>query len=301
LRVLVTGGAGFIGSHLTEELLRKGDDVTVLDNMESGSHSNLKGLDVDILEGDCLSLSEMDLNPEAIYHLGIHSSSPMYRMDPFLTGRAVNEAIAVFELAKRNKAPVVYASSSSLYNSLEPPHREDMVIQVTDYYTEARLAVERIAELYNRLYHVRSDGMRFFSVYGPKEEAKKQYANMISQFIWDMKADKQPIIYGDGTQSRDFTYVKDVVRALRIAMKSDYHGILNVGSGQSFSFNEIIAMLNKKLAMDVQPIYVPNPIKNYVAHTLADTSKALNILRFRASYSLDRGIDEILNIQQIRP
>ena len=190
-----------------------------------------------VIRASCNELPGMDLRPERIYHLGIPSSSPMYKKNPYLAGEALNGFTAVFELAMKSQARVVYASSSSLYNGLLPPHREDMTINVTDYYTEARLAMERMAELYKRLFDVSSVGMRFFSVYGPKEKAKKQYANMVSQFLWEMREGKTPIVFGDGSQTRDFTYVKDVVRALQMAMKSDYHGILNVGTGKAHSFN----------------------------------------------------------------
>ena len=305
MSILVTGGAGFIGSNLVEELLASGKKVTVLDNMDTGSTSNLKDLsgDLEVIEGSCVDASKFDLKPEAIYHLGIPSSSPMYKKNPFLVGDAINGTIAVFELARSSKCRVVYASSSSLYSGLTPPHREDMTIQVTDYYTEARLAIERTAELYKRLFDVSSAGMRFFSVYGPKEGAKKQYANMVSQFLWDMMEGKSPVIYGDGTQTRDFTYVKDIVRALRLAMTSDYHGILNVGTGTAYSFNDVVDIINEGLidegiGSEIKPKYVDNPIKNYVSHTLSDTSKTKEILGFEACCTLNDGIRSLIKFMK---
>ena len=297
MSTLVTGGAGFIGSNLVEELLKAGEDVVVLDNMHTGSPGNLEGLEgsLKLIRASCNDLPGMDLHPEKIYHLGIPSSSPMYKKNPYLVGEALNGFTAVFELAKKSGARVVYASSSSLYNGLLPPHREDMTIQVADYYTEARLAMERMAELYKRLFDVNSVGMRFFSVYGPKETAKKQYANMVTQFLWEMRDGKTPVIFGDGSQTRDFTYVKDVVRALQLAMKSDYHGILNVGTGKAYSFNDVIEILNQKLGLSVKPQYAKNPIMNYVMHTLADTSKAEREIGFKAQSPFDKGIDAIIN------
>jgi UDP-glucose 4-epimerase len=296
LSILVTGGAGFIGSNLTEELLAAGEDVVVLDNMHTGSPDNLEGLEgsLNLIQGSYNDLPGMDLHPERIYHLGIASSSPMYKKNPYLVGEALNGFTAVFELAKKSGARVVYASSSSLYNGLLPPHREDMTILVADYYTEARLAMERMAELYKQLYNVSSIGMRFFSVYGPKETAKKQYANMVTQFLWEMQDGKTPTIFGDGLQTRDFIYVKDVTRALQLAMKSDYHGILNVGSGKAYTFNQTIEILNKNMGLDVKPQHVPNPIKNYVLHTLSDTTKSEKVLGFKAGYNLVKGITELL-------
>jgi len=293
---LVTGGAGFIGSNLVGELLASGEKVIVLDNMHTGSLSNLEGLkgDLKIIKADCRRLSEFDFHPRTIYHLGIPSSSPMYKCNPYLMGDAINSFIAVFELARRSGARVVYASSSSLYNGLLPPHHENMTIKVTDYYTEARLAMERIAELYGRLYGTSSAGMRFFSVYGPNETAKKQYANMVTQFLWQMREGKTPVVFGDGSQTRDFTYVKDVVHALRLAMKSDYCGILNVGTGQAYSFNQAIELLNRNMGMAVKPMYVENPIKNYVLHTQSDTTKSEKIIGFKSEYNLDDGIKELL-------
>ena len=296
MSTLVTGGAGFIGSNLVEDLLRAGEDVLVLDNMHTGSAENLAGLEgrLELIQCSCNDLSALDIHPQKIYHLGIPSSSPMYKRNPCLVGEAINGFISIYELARRSGSRVVYASSSSLYNGILPPHREDMAIGVTDYYTEARLAMERMAELYQRLYGIASVGLRFFSVYGPREEAKKQYANMVTQFLWDMKAGKRPLVYGDGTQTRDFTYVLDVVRAMRLAMDSDYHGILNVGTGEAWSFNEVIELLNRMMDLSLEAQYTENPIKNYVLQTLADTAKAERTIGFKSRFGLKEGIVEMI-------
>ena len=296
MSILVTGGAGFIGSNLVEVLLKDREEVVVLDNMHTGSQANLAGLNgsLNLIQASCNDLSGLDLQPQQIYHLGIPSSSPMYKANPFLVGEAINGFISVLETARRSGARLVYASSSSLYSGLLPPHLEDMTISVTDYYTEARLAMERLAELYHQLYGVGSAGMRFFSVYGPREESKKQYANMVSQFLWQMCRGEEPVIYGDGSQTRDFIHVHDVVRALRLAMGSDYQGILNVGTGRACSFNEVIGMINAKLGTDIKQKYVENPIKNYVRDTLADTGKCQKALGFQAQISLEEGIRRLV-------
>lgn len=294
MKALVTGGAGFIGSNLVEALVDS-CEVTVLDNLHTGSMKNLEvvGKDIKMVEGSCNDCLSFGLKPDVIFHLGIPSSSPMYKKNPMLVGEAINGTIAVMELARQaGSKKVVFASSSSLYNGIPAPHREDAAILVTDYYTEARLAIERVAELYHSLYGIDYAGMRFFSVYGPHEEAKKQYANMITQFMWGMKAGQAPVIFGDGSQTRDFTYVQDVVDALILASKRGT-GIFNVGTGKAYSFNSVVDLLNEKLGKDLKPQYKENPIKNYVIHTLADTSKTKS-LGFEAKYSLEKGIDRII-------
>jgi UDP-glucose 4-epimerase len=294
MKALVTGGAGFIGSNLVEALVDS-CEVTVLDNLHTGSMKNLEkiGKDIKVVEGSCNDCLSFGLRPDVIYHLGIPSSSPMYKKNPMLVGEAINGTMAVMELARQSGCEkVVFASSSSLYNGIPAPHREDAEILVTDYYTEARLAIERVAELYHSLYGIDYAGMRFFSVYGPHEEAKKQYANMITQFMWGMKAGQAPVIFGDGSQTRDFTYVQDIVDALILASKRGT-GIFNVGTGKAYSFNSVVDLLNKKLGKDLKPQYKENPIKNYVMHTLADTSKAKS-LGFEAKYSLEKGIGRII-------
>jgi UDP-glucose 4-epimerase len=293
MKALVTGGAGFIGSNLVEALV---DDyeVTVLDNLHTGSMDNLAEIhqDIRIIEGSCNDCLSFDLEPDVIFHLGIPSSSPMYKKNPMLVGEAINGMISIMELAKLSSCEkVVFASSSSLYNGIPAPHREDATIQVTDYYTEARLAIERIAELYNKLYDIDYVGLRFFSVYGPHEDAKKQYANMITQFMWEMKAGRAPVIFGDGMQTRDFTYVADILDALILASKKGT-GILNAGTGISHTFNDVVDHLNAKLGTNISPIYKVNPIKNYVMHTKADTTKA-EALGFKAKYTLEKGINQI--------
>jgi UDP-glucose 4-epimerase len=292
--ILVTGGAGFIGSNLVE-VLAKEHQITVLDNFQTGSMENLNGSQkkIRVLRGSCNDCLSLDLKPDLIFHLGIPSSSPMYRKNPLLVGEAINGMVAIMELARRSGSPkVVFASSSSLYNGVPIPHREDAAIPVSDFYTEARLAVERVAELYYRLYDLDYAGLRFFSVYGPHEEAKKQYANMVTQFLWVMQADRAPVIFGNGEQTRDFTYVQDVVDALILASKTGT-GIFNVGTGKAHSFNHVIEILNTKLGKNLSPEYKENPIKNYVMHTQADMSKTKK-LGFEPKFYLEDGIDRII-------
>jgi UDP-glucose 4-epimerase len=294
MKALITGGAGFIGSNLAEAIIDK-YEVTILDNFHTGSMSNLETIkkDIHVIKGSCNDALAFNLSPDVIYHLGIPSSSPMYKSNPLLFGEAINGMISVMEMAKRSgTSKVIFASSSSLYNGISIPHREDAAIQVTDYYTEARFAVERVAELYNRLYGIDYAALRFFSVYGPHEEAKGSYANIITQFLWSMKAGQAPVIFGDGTQSRDFISVHDVVQAL-IMTAWRGTGTFNVGTGKAYSFNQVVDLLNAKLGTNLVPEHKENPIRNYVMHTQADTEK-MKALGFEAKYSLQEGIDKII-------
>lgn len=233
---------------------------------------------------------------EGVFHFGIASSSPMYKENPLVTGEAINDMIRVLEFARKNDSKIVFASSSSIYNGLEPPHREDMQIKVTDYYTEARLCMERLARLYHQVHGVSTIALRLFSVYGPKEESKGKYANLVSQFLWCMKRGEQPLIYGDGSQRRDFIYVKGIVEAFSLAMKSDIKcDVFNAGTGKCYDMNELVGILNKVLGTSIQAKYIENPIKNYVQTTLADTSKAERMLNFRYERGLEECIREYMN------
>lgn len=300
MRFLVTGGAGFIGSNLVEELLKSGDEVVVVDNLHTGSLDNLKGLKgrIAIKVMPCSDLPSLEVGKiDGIFHLGIPSSSPMYKKDSSLVPQVVGDFIKVMDIARKEDCNIVYASSSSIYNGNPTPWREDMTIKVTDLYTEARYYVERMARLYNDFYGVSSAGMRFFSVYGPKEKSKKDYANLISQFLWAMKKGEQPVIYGDGKQTRDFIYVRDVARACMIAMDAKKNcDVFNVGTGKSFSLNQIVEILNSAIGKSIEPKYVDMPIKNYVADTLADTKKSKKEIGFDAEYTLEEGIEKIKNL-----
>jgi UDP-glucose 4-epimerase len=294
LKILVTGGCGFIGSNLVERLVKDGHYVTVFDNLSTGNLKNIGDLDVKFFNEPYRRLPELVLEIDVIFHIGIPSSTPMYKREPQLVGEAINDAIQIFEYAKARKCQIVYASSSSIYNGNTLPYREDMSVYVTDYYTECRYTLERLARLYSVLHGVKNVGLRFFSVYGPKEQHKGQYANIVSQFLWSMQKDEAPVVFGDGTQTRDFTHISDVVDALTFAMEKEFEcEVFNVGTGIAYSFNQVIELLNKILGKNVRPIYKPNPIKNYVYHTLADTMKSGRLLGFKAKIMLEEGLKSL--------
>ncbi len=303
MRFLVTGGAGFIGSNIVWRLVDEGDEVEVFDDMSLGKAMNLpKSAGLKVAKGDVRDGALLEgafSRVDGVFFDAARSSSPMFIPDP-RDGVEVNVMgfLNALEAARRRDVPIVYASTSSLYSRCEPPHREDMAVVPGSFYEYSFLAREMAAKLYHELYGVCAVGLRYFSVYGPREELKGKYANNISQFAWEMMKGRRPVIYGDGTQTRDFVFVEDVVEANLLAMKSaDRAGgeVFNVGTGVETAFNTVVEILGEELGTRLRPAYVENPIKNYVRRTLADTSKSERVLGFRARVPLRDGIRKTLD------
>ena len=294
-KVLVTGGAGFVGGNLVRELAGQ-NKVLVLDNMHTGVVTNLdRYMDkIELMELDVEDIFQVDFQPDVIFHLGMYSSTPMYKENRNLVHKVVDGTVQVLEFARKHRANIVLASSSSIYNGYPVPQHEEMVPMVTDFYTEARLYAERLTELYTRMFGLRAICLRFFSVYGPGERSKGRFANLVSQFIWDLQEGRNPVIYGDGSQTRDFVYVKDVVDACVTAAESTKSGVFNVGTGTSYSINEMLEKVMAHIGKHPEPVHVEIPVKNYVMHTRADTRKATRELGFSAKFTLDDGLRLLL-------
>lgn len=267
--------------------------------MHTGTANNLKGpieeYRVKLMKMDSKEIAKVKMKPDVIFHLGMYSSTNMYREDNNRINEVVEGAVNIFRFAAETGATVVYASSSSVYNGQKPPYKESMHPKVMDFYTEGRYYVERLAELYHSFYKVNSIGLRLFSVYGRHEENKKGYANLVTQFLWALKKGESPVIFGDGTQTRDFTYVDDVVDAFVKASQLKGFDIFNVGTGKCYTINDMVKKLKEQMNTKIEPKYVKNEMKNYVMETLADTSKAEKGLGFKARYTLDTGISDLLD------
>jgi UDP-glucose 4-epimerase len=275
MKYIVTGGCGFIGSNLVKRLSRDGNEVVIIDDCSTGAASNLPGKFTVLKRISEIKKAE---DADGIFHLGIPSSTPLYRDDRSLVGKAICEFIDIMEYAKENKIKVVYASSSSVYNGNKPPYREDMPILATDFYTEARYSMERLAKVYHDFYKVRSVGLRMFSVYGENEKSKGNFANLVSQIMWAKESGKTFDVYNRGEATRDFIHVSDVVDAYVKVMNSDIDfEILNIGTGKAYTINQIIQAVGLKNFR-----YVETPFKNYVDKTIADMRKTEKVLGFQA-------------------
>ncbi|MGH9879296.1 MAG: NAD-dependent epimerase/dehydratase family protein [Nitrososphaerales archaeon] len=305
MKIIVTGGAGFIGSNLANRFAKAADSqVIALDDLSLGTPTNLSG-GVQFVKGSIMDrelLMQLIRGCDYVFHDAAKSSSPMFKDTPS-KGVDVNAIgfMNVMEAAKKNGVKkVIYASSSSLYSGLPKPFKESQVITPKSFYEASFYCREILARSYYLEWGLKSIGLRYFSVYGPNERHKGTYANNITQFLWDMSTGISPVIYGDGSQTRDFTHVSDVLAANDLAMESDIeYGIYNVGTGVETSFNEIIRVINEQIGSDISPKYVENPVKNYVQETLADTTLAKTELGFDAKCSLADGISrQIKDFQQ---
>ena len=301
MKILVTGGAGFIGSNIANTLSRdKNTTVVALDDLSLGMPTNLSDR-VKFVRGSVMDYDlTLDLGKgcDYIFHSAAKSSSPMFKDDP-REGVDINVLgfMNVMESAKRNRTKkVIFASSSSMYNGLTTPFKESQIITPKTFYEASFYCREILARSYYLENGLNSVGLRYFSVYGFHERHKGKFANNISQFLWSMTNGQSPIIYGDGTQTRDFTFVDDVVQANILALQAQEmeFGIYNIGTGIETSFSRIVDIINQHLRTDIRATYVDNPIKNYVEKTKADISLAKSELGYEPKFSLDDGILKLI-------
>jgi UDP-N-acetylglucosamine/UDP-N-acetyl-alpha-D-glucosaminouronate 4-epimerase len=297
-KALVTGGAGFIGSNLVRALLERGDSVRVLDNFSTGNRANLEELDVEIVEGELRSYERVHnavRGSEVVYHLGALGSVPRSVQDP-LTSSAVNvEGTLNVLLAARDEGVrrVVFASSSSVYGAKrELPVGESLLADPISPYGVAKLAAERYCVSFSRVYEsFETVVLRYFNVFGPRQSPFTQYAAMVPLFITAIAAGEPVTIYGDGEQSRDFTYVANVVDAtLRAAHADGASGrIFNVAAGTPASVNTVAETIGRILDKPVQSTFAP-PRPGDIRDSWADVTAAKDVLGYEPSVDLDQGL-----------
>jgi UDP-glucose 4-epimerase len=298
---LVTGGAGFIGSHLVERLLADGARVRVLDNFSTGSRANLPftakaGKRLEVVRGDIRNRAAVERaarGARVIFHQAAMRSVPRSVKDPLgANENNVTGTLNVLQAARRCRVPrVVYASSSSVYGARpELPKREDQPPAPISPYAVSKAAGEQYAAVWTRLYGVETVGLRYFNVFGPRQDPKSEYAAVIPRFIlWGLRG-KPLVIHGDGTQSRDFTYIDNVVEANALAARAPGAGgeVFNVGCGDRVSLLEIAAKLEAILGRPVERRHTPARPGD-VPHTLADLTKAKRLLGYAPLVAFDEG------------
>ena len=299
-RVLVTGGAGFIGSNLVRALLERGDEVRVLDNFATGNRANLAGLesDVEVFEGELRSYERVHnavRGVELVFHQGALPSVPRSVQDPLTTSAVTIEGTLNVLLAARdeNVRRVVYASSSSVYgNSGTLPRTESQQPDPISPYAVAKLAAESYCVSFHRVYGLEAVALRYFNVFGPRQDPKSQYAAVVPRFLAMIDAGEPVPIHGDGTQSRDFTYVANVVAANLLA--GDAEGadgtVLNVATGRQASVNELADAIGAVLGKPVEKNYLPVRTGD-VRDSWADVSEARRILGYESTIGLEDGIE----------
>jgi len=295
----VTGGGGFIGSHLIRRLLADGHAVRVLDNFATGRRENLEDVldQIELIEGDLQSYERVHnavRGCELAFHLGALPSVPRSIQDP-LTSNATNVVGTLnVLLAARDEGVrrVVYASSSSTYGaSTELPKREEMPALPIAPYAVSKLAAEGYCRAFHEVYGLETVALRYFNVFGPRQDPQSQYAAVIPNFITAVLEDRGPIVHGDGEQSRDFTYVDNAVDANILA--ADAPGAageaFNVACGERVSLNEVVARLGARAGVEVDAVHTDSRPGD-VRHSLADISKAREILGYEPAIDFDEGL-----------
>jgi len=298
-RVLVTGGAGFIGSNLVETLLERGDDVRVLDNFSTGSRANLAtlGREIEVVEGDLRSYERVHTavrGVELVFHQGALGSVPRSVQDP-LTSTAVNvEGTLNVLLAARDEGVrrVVAASSSSVYGDGGAfPRVETQAPNPISPYAVAKLAAERFCTSFTRVYGMEIVSLRYFNVFGPRQDPSSQYAAVVPRFIRAIADDEPVTIYGDGDQSRDFTFVDNVVGANLLAADAPGVGgdILNVATGDSVTVNALADAIGAMLGKAVEKAYEPAREAD-VRASWADVGEAKRLLGYEMRVDFAEGL-----------
>ena len=302
-KIVVTGGAGFIGSALARALVARGDDVSVLDNFSTGKRENLREMasQLTIVEGDILDAALLDTvfaGADVVFHEAAIPSVPRSLAAPMPSHNAnATGTLNVLEAARRCQVRrVVYAGSSSAYG--EPPSLpvvETMAPAPLSPYAVSKLAGEHYLRVYARVFGVQTVTLRYFNVFGPRQDPNSQYAAVIPRFITAALDGRSPTVYGDGEQSRDFCFIENVVEAnLRAADAEGASGkVFNIACGTGTSLNRVVALLGESLGRPVVANYEPGRAGD-VRHSLADISQAKAVLGYTAAVNFVAGLAKTL-------
>jgi nucleoside-diphosphate-sugar epimerase len=296
---LVTGGAGFIGSHLCEELARRGETVRVVDNLSTGKRANLAHVpNVELIEGDLADMAVATRSVRGVdyvLHQAAIPSVPRSVEDPITSNRANIDASLNLLVAARDAGVkrVVYAGSSSAYgNSPTMPKVETMATAPLSPYALQKLVAEQYCQMFTDLYGLETVTIRYFNVFGPRQDPSSPYSGVISLFIKALFEGQRPRIYGDGEQTRDFTYIANVVDGvLRASQAKDAAGeVINVATNGRVSLNQLFTSLRGLIGANVEPIY-DKPRAGDVRDSQADISKAARLLGYKPLVTFEQGLE----------
>jgi UDP-glucose 4-epimerase len=297
MKCLVTGGGGFIGSHLCRFLVARGDEVIVLDNFSTGKRENLSSVEVQLIEGDMRDFScvtEAVLGVDTVFHQAALCSVARSVEDPRSTHEVnTTGTLNVFEASRRaGVRRVVFASSSSVYgDSASLPKEESMPTIPLSPYAISKLVGEHYAAMYWRLFGLETVGLRYFNVFGPRQDPDSEYAAVIPKFLHGILNGEQVQVHGDGLQSRDFTYVENVVQAnYAAAMATEAAGqVFNIACGQRWSLLELLKRLETVLQLDATVVFRDRRVGD-VKHSQASIEKARQLLGYAPAVDFDEGI-----------
>jgi len=305
MKYLVTGGAGFIGSNIVSELLKQGQQVVVLDNFATGKRENIlplmKNENLTMIEGDLRSfhiVRSAVKGVDYILHQGALPSVPRSINDP-ITSNDVNilGMLNILEAAKEfGVKRVITASSSSIYGNSETlPKVESMPVNPLSPYALTKYAQERYCQIFSQIYGLETVALRYFNVFGPNQDPTSQYSAVIPKFIKLIMADKEPVIYGDGSQSRDFTFVENNVWAnIQACTAEKAPGeVINIACGERYTLIQLVEMINEILGKNVEPRFEPDRAGD-VKHSLAGIEKAKELLGYDVRVDFREGLERTI-------
>ncbi|MFC1801570.1 SDR family oxidoreductase [Nanoarchaeota archaeon] len=303
MKFLVTGGAGFIGSHIVEELVKRGEDVTVIDDFSSSNEENIKPFinKIKLIKGSICDLNLLQKefqDIDFVLHQAAISSVPKSTENPLLANEVnINGTLNVLVAARDcGVKKVVFASSSSIYgNSPILPKIEDMEVQPESLYAVQKSTSELYCQVFSQVFGLETVCLRYFNVFGPRQNPESEYSAVIPKFIKKIMDNIQPTVFGDGEQTRDFIYVKDVVEANLLACQTENISgeVFNIASGSKISVNDLISKINLITNKNIKAIYADER-KGDVKHSIADIKKSQNKLNFQVKIDFNQGLKETM-------
>ena len=282
-KILITGGLGFIGSYIADELIDE-NEVLIIDNKSTGKVENLQNINHENLTLIEKDLNDVDLDDiltdvDYVFHLAAMASVPLSIENPSeCIENNMDATIKLINACKNNNVKkIIFSSSSSVYgDNTNIPLKESEYPLPKSPYAASKASGELFLKTYYEAYGLNYISLRYFNVFGPKQDKNSQYAAVIPNFITALLEGEQPIIYGDGEQTRDFIYIRDVVNANIKAAESDYNGIINVASGKKTTINELYKIISETLGSNIEPKYLPER-KGDIKHSLADVNNMKKI------------------------